>query len=643
MTLKAIALFNAQKYRPALDLLTDAEASPERVIALYPRIVADSLSSIPEELDQSISNYNSAEGIGRKSVDNNLEPPSTPTKSMLGRLISTPKRADPESSSIQSPSRGEIDSPSVRSKQNPKSTDLQLDGDNLKLAVISLCSFLAQTRKIVQKYLNFDGSLKQDPPLMDAETGKPAFANILSPSAFDSKGSEVDWQGELLATAKLVDTTLFRSYMLASPTLAGPLFRLSNFCDPEIVQSSLYENHRYSDLIDFLHGKALHHQALEMLTKFGKGEADGQIPEDMRGPERTVAYLKQLPAEFIDIILEYVRWPIEEKPEVAMEVFLGDTDNAENLPRRRVMEFLSGLQRSLEKQYLEHIINELDETDGSLHQQLIDMYISDLKQPSVDDETQSELKTKLESLLNRSKVYNKGQTFRQLPSDNPIFYEALAIVVSAMGNHKQALSIYVFKIQDYMKAEDYCNRIYLETQAELPPVKIQDGTASEPNIYAVLLGLYLRPPADEEKRWPQALDLLSKHGPRLPTSSTLDLMPDDLAVRELQDYFRGRIRNATSVLREEAIVRSLEKFRLETTERTLLLGPEASPGEQPMGRNRRVRIQEDDHCKVCHKRFGTSAIRVYPNNEVVHYGCAGNRKRTGASGLGSLQRASGRV
>ena len=43
------------------------------------------------------------------------------------------------------------------------------------------------------------------------------------------------------------------------------------------------------------------------------------------------------------------------------------------------------------------------------------------------------------------------------------------------------------------------------------------------------------------------------------------------------------------------------------------------------GRNRRVRIDEDAHCKVCHRRFGASAIRVYPDGEVVHYGCVGKR------------------
>lgn len=43
-------------------------------------------------------------------------------------------------------------------------------------------------------------------------------------------------------------------------------------------------------------------------------------------------------------------------------------------------------------------------------------------------------------------------------------------------------------------------------------------------------------------------------------------------------------------------------------------------GEQ----SRRVLVGEERVCAVCHKRFGGSAIRVYPDNTVTHYGCVRN-------------------
>lgn len=151
-----------------------------------------------------------------------------------------------------------------------------------------------------------------------------------------------------------------------------------------------------------------------------------------------------------------------------------------------------------------------------------------------------------------------------------------------------------------------------------------DPEDAEPSIYHTLLSLYLTPPPPHQPNWPPALDLLSKHGARLPAATTLDLVPPTLPVKELESYFRGRIRNANSVLNEERIVARLRAVEKIEVEAAVLLGDEkvdARGKRVPGGLNRRVVIDEDRHCAVCHKRFGGSAIRVYPDNSVVHSGC----------------------
>lgn len=670
MTQKATSLFQQQKYRPALDLFIDAEASPDRVISLYPRVIAGDISSIPETPPESEPEGSEAHESKPGSIN---EVPKTPSKGMFG-MLSTPRRGngDTDTASVKSPTKPDADNMSVRGGKQPppkfKIPDNPLEGEDLKLAVRCLCSFLAHVRTQLQKHISPDGSLKENPPTLDSETHRPAFHNLLSESTSSKSPSSIDWQAELLSTAKLVDTTLFRSYMLAMPSLVGSLFRIDNFCDPDVVQAALYSNERYSDLIDFLHGKKLHRQALEMLAKFGKEEADGEVPSTMRGPERTVGYLKQLPPDLVSVIIEFIHWPMSVAPNLAMDVFLADTDNAERLPRDVVLKFLSDFSNhSLEISYLEHIIHELVERGGHFHQRLIDLYLTQLKSPDLSDSSQEEIRLKLESFLQKSKVYNKAKTFQQLPATNPLFYEIRAIVLSAMGNHKQALSIYVFQIQDPDKAEDYCNKIYLEdhpTQSAclLDDVTLHDrpipsssptspspttkhpsstdtSSSNLPNIFAILLGLYLRPPPNETKRWPDALSLLSKHGARLPASSTLDLMPDDLPISSLHSYFLGRLRSTTTLLRADAITRQLESVRRIRAERTLLLGDQldsTAAVEKPQGRNRRVRIDEESHCSVCGKRITpATAIKVYPDNEAIHYGCitkSGNKKLWNGSG-----------
>ena len=65
----------------------------------------------------------------------------------------------------------------------------------------------------------------------------------------------------------------------------------------------------------------------------------------------------------------------------------------------------------------------------------------------------------------------------------------------------------------------------------------------------------------------------------------------------------------------------------------LLLGDGLSG---PGGRNRRVVVQEERVCGVCHKRLGGSVVAVLPDNSVVHYGCLNraNGQRAPASGGG---------
>jgi hypothetical protein len=228
--------------------------------------------------------------------------------------------------------------------------------------------------------------------------------------------------------------------MIANPSVAGSLFRLPNFCEPDVVQEKLYETGRYADLIDFLHGKQcpcpsacdaytnfvhvclgkkLHRQALELLEKFGKNEADEEVSPQLQGPTRTVGYLQALPPELIDLILEYAEWPLRIDPKLGMEVFLADTQNAEELPRDRVLEFLQKIDTRLAVRYLEHIIEELNDLNVDFHQRLVDLLLERLKSGEFDnDEEKMDWKHRLEVFLKKGNAqYNRYRVFQQLPGN----------------------------------------------------------------------------------------------------------------------------------------------------------------------------------------------------------------------------------
>jgi len=92
------------------------------------------------------------------------------------------------------------------------------------------------------------------------------------------------------------------------------------------------------------------------------------------------------------------------------------------------------------------------------------------------------------------------------------------------------------------------------------------------------------------------------------------------------------MRSANSIAREEAVVAALAAVDKSDWEAALMLGEEpggadveTTPGEREKaagrGRMRRVIVDERRVCGVCGKRFGRAAVRVWPNGEVVHYGC----------------------
>src|SRR6201999_774228 len=101
--MKAQALFDQRRYRDSLELFADATAPPYKVIAMYPKSIAGSISNADSEEQTSEDGGNQEDGEttheGKKSLPSS--PKSTPRKTMLGRWRAESK-PDPETASIKS-------------------------------------------------------------------------------------------------------------------------------------------------------------------------------------------------------------------------------------------------------------------------------------------------------------------------------------------------------------------------------------------------------------------------------------------------------------------------------------------------------------------------------------------------------------
>ncbi|SPQ27697.1 ba08438f-5090-40a7-97ca-5b2b96337844 [Thermothielavioides terrestris] len=687
---KAELLFRQKKYRESMDLFNEdsVNAPPERVLKLFPKSIAGDLSGLDEDgRDESEqgSATGKADGEQQETKPDLAEVSSPPRVGGFAKYLMGNWKANPETASIASSKKGpDDDAASIKGKPDDEQSQQEKD---LMAAVSELNGYLAGARARLQRVIDpVTGKLK--PRKSQSGSTEEAFKTLLLSSADEN---DEQLERDLQHTFRIVDTTLFRALMYSRPALASSLFRIPNFCDPDVVNERLVEHNRFNELVDFFYGKKLHRQALSLLRKFGSPDEPDEAAPALHGPRRTVLYLQGLPPEMIDVILEFSEWTLRKDPELGMEVFLADSENAETLPRDRVLAFLGGIDIGLEIRYLEHIIGELNDLTPDFHNRLVELFIRQLTEKPRGDEWNA-LMERLVRFLRESKQYSLGKARALIPKDDPAFYEAQAVVLSNMGQHRQALMIYVFKMKDYAKAEEqvcpffiplpallrlllttsalrYCNRIHKTQEppqatrtgsAQTPPTsttapaaaedKTQPDTDEKPSIYHTLLSLYLTPPPEHgPPNLGPALDLLSKHGARLPATSTLSLVPDELPVAQLESYFRGRMRGANSAVNETRVLAGLRRTALFKSQARLLLGDDGVPlpsaagagagaghgGGGGGGRNRRVVISEERVCGVCHKRIGGSVVAVLPDNTVVHYGCLGRAGGTGPRPMSS--------
>ncbi|RPB17629.1 hypothetical protein P167DRAFT_569368 [Morchella conica CCBAS932] len=492
-----------------------------------------------------------------------------------------------------------------------------LQGDELKTAANELAAFLADTRREISKYFNADGK----PLDTFTNTGSPTSPvsiskNDLFDASFANHTENVEMLKEdattrldsLMQAARLVDTTLFRIYIITNPRLVGPFVRVQKHGDPAVVSEKLQDLGMFTELVDFLCQKELHKEALELLRQFGQEERVDSRAMNLQGPQRTIGYLQNLKAAHIDLILEYARWPLMIDPKLGMEVFTTDSQNAESLPRGKVLEYLQEIDRMLAVQYLEYIINELGDPTHEFHTRMVWLYLQTLTEDDFDGREKERLKwrEKLLDFLVSSKQYRNEKVLGWLPRDDPEFYEARAVVLSNMGQHKTALEIYVFKLKDHEKAEEYCAKIHHASPPEDPA-----ETSKPTTVYHTLLSLYLRPPPGYMQQLGPALSILSRHGARLEASDALKLIPEDIKISNLETYFKSRIRHTNSRMVENRMAAQLRaSFRVDVQERLL------------ESRNKHVIVGEERVCPVCHKKLGTSVILRTASGMVVHYGCA---------------------
>jgi tetratricopeptide (TPR) repeat protein len=642
--LYAVSLFANGKFDDAIEHFIELETNPARVIALFPVEISGPLA---KDRSQWVEMFGGAKKsklarITKKDDSDTVSIQSTQSRkgsSMAiprdrGRLANLWGRrpqsmiggegVSPSTSLASSPVTGaaisKVKSSGVKeeegrsaksskgSSDGPKAEDDSTQGEassvtippapvgpppklmlseEEKRSTDALGRFLADRRRIFKPILELQASshsvtqsqIKRDPEWLLALPSKP-----LSTMDLD----------QLTAVAQTVDTALFKTFLATKPALVGPLCRVENWCEVEQVEELLMKAGKYSELIALYGGKEMHDKALQLLRRFGDEEDD---IEEKLGP--TIRYLQNLGPDHISLILRTAHWVMGVDSEMGMEIFCADTGKVSSLPRFEIVADLEQFNEDLCISFLIHLIQNTGEGDPSLHEKLAFLLLRRAEGQSGEERasTVSQLLHHLES----SHQYRAERVLNRLPTDDQDWFEARALLLGRLGQHEAALGIYINRLNDTSKAEEYCR-------------KIQQQDESSP-VFLTLLRIYLRPKFEGRLQGKveleAALGLISRHGSRIDSVATLDLLPPLVKLQAVEQFTSKALRQVEGKRNEQLILNQVAKERaLQVDESCLRL------------HSRRVKVTDTRTCPRCMKRLGNSVIAVTAHGAVMHYGCA---------------------
>ncbi|KAG9225012.1 hypothetical protein CCMSSC00406_0001837 [Pleurotus cornucopiae] len=599
--LDAVTLFREGKYDAAIDTFVELNINPAKVVALYPESVAGRLAvreegwiqlfggPAPVDDASSVKSRDSSKQAKGSPVvsDEDKDPDmSNAAKDLLDRV------AIPSSGSIRGRLRTGLGAFMPQSAKDDDRASINSKprasvNDDFRRSVETLVRYLSDHRPKVTAALESVGitpaNQSHDTPRLSEVLVEELYALPNAPlSALTPE--------QLLRFAQIVDTALFKSYIVIRPGLLGSLCRVPNWCEVDEVEEELRARGKFRELIDLFHGKKMHAKALALLRQLSENEEDMQ---DKLGP--SITYLQKLGPEHIEHVFAASRWIFEQDRDLAFDIF---TSEDVELPRKDVADHLEKIDPLVCIRFIEYLIEEREEESHQFHDRLAELYLRTtlIAKKRQDTRLQDEMYSKLLHFIDTTNHFRIDWFYGVISSED--LYEARAVLLGRMGRHDQALGLYVYHLHDYTKAEEYCKRVY-------KPGSETDG------VFLTLLRIYLRPTAQlsrEHDLLQPALDLIARQSPRLDAAETLQLLPPLVTAQDVGRFLKDTLR---APVFDTQVVRNISKARNDHLSRQLM-----------HLQSKRVKVTDSRICPQCHKRIGNSVIAVHlPRGEVTHYQC----------------------
>lgn len=424
------------------------------------------------------------------------------------------------------------------------------------------------------------------------------------------------------AVLEVIDTTLLQAYLRTNEQLVTPLLRRENtYFHLDTCERLLKQQGKLNELLILYEKRNLHERALDLLN-----DELGKHNSKLNSIDHLIKYLKKLGNKFLDLIFKYSKSILERNDySIGLQVFVSNTELLERknlsdiqpgdnhqddeddqilreLNRERICEFLQKqiepkeLGSDLLFKYVEYCVYVWQDASENINNLLIQIYKDCLAQ--IEDKTSEaykSLKDKLIKFLKNTSNYKINFALGKFDVNT----EERAILYGKIGEHEEALNIYVNILNDVAKAELYCKHVYLN-----PSYK------NTKNVYYQLLKMYLNNESDDI-RIQCSIDLLNKHSNKIANCHTLEMLPSDsIKCQNLTNFFEIMLKKLCKQQRYYQLLKHLT-FQLNLQVHELRIVKQQT----------KFVINEEKICVICNKRLGRSAYVRYPDGKIIHYGC----------------------
>uniref|UniRef100_A0A8D0GP19 Vacuolar sorting protein 39/Transforming growth factor beta receptor-associated zinc finger domain-containing protein n=1 Tax=Sphenodon punctatus TaxID=8508 RepID=A0A8D0GP19_SPHPU len=269
-----------------------------------------------------------------------------------------------------------------------------------------------------------------------------------------------------------------------------------------------------------------------------------------------------------------------------------------------IISCLNKYPKSLVK-YLEHLVLDRRIEKEKYHTHLAVLYLEEvlrLKAVAIGDcEKLTEMRTKLQSLLQKSELYRIHFILDKISSTD--LHMEFAILYGKLEEHDKALHILVHELKDFTAAEDYC--VWSSESKDL---------LYRQKLFHMLLSIYLNPGKSDSELVMAAVDLLNNHAAEFDAALVLQLVPDSWSVQLLSPFLMGAMRESVHTTRMTRIALGLAE-----AENVIYKHDKVKQRGNP------IVLSNGRVCQVCQSPFCEPAFVRHPNGGVVHTHCASNR------------------